>query len=148
MPFAVGVTRRLDVYVEDLDIPLLKITEAAQRVIDRAVEEARRRDHSLLTSEHVFFALAQVEWDLFALVMCDVDVNAHDVLRAIDQHLRSAPSLTGCEFRVSPTTKLVCKLALHHASRSGHAGIEPGDLLLALFEETQGVSGTRRSLLW
>ena len=133
------MTRRLNVYVEDLDIPLVKITEAAQRVIDRAVEEARRREHSLLTSEHVFYALAQVEWDLFGEAMRDVNVNPHEVLRAIDQHLRSAPSLTGCEFRVSPTTKLVCKLALHHASRSGHAGIEPGDLLLALFEETQGV---------
>jgi ATP-dependent Clp protease ATP-binding subunit ClpC len=130
----------LNVYVDDLDVPLVKITEAAQRVIDRAVEEARRRDHSLLTSEHVFYALAQVEWDLFAQVMRDVDVNAHEVLRAIDQHLRSVPSVAGCEFRVSPTTRLVCKLALHHASRSGHAGIEPGDLLLALFEETQGVA--------
>lgn len=126
-------------YVEDLDIPLLKITEAAQRVIDRAVEEARLRDHSLLTSGHLFYALAQVEWDLFAQVMRDVDVNAHEVRRAIDQHLRSVPSVAGCEFRVSPTTRLVCKSALHHASRSGHAGIEPGDLLLALFEETQGV---------
>jgi ATP-dependent Clp protease ATP-binding subunit ClpA len=48
-------------------------------------------------------------------------------------------SFTGCEFSVAPTTKLVCKLALHHASRSGHAGVEPADLLLGLFEETQGV---------
>lgn len=126
-------------YVEDLDIPLVKITEAAQRVIDRAVEEARRREHSLLTSEHVFYALAQVEWDLFGEAMRDVDVNPHEVLRAIDQHLRSMPSFTGCDLRVSPTTKLVCKLALHHASRSGRAGVAPADLLLALFEETQGV---------
>jgi ATP-dependent Clp protease ATP-binding subunit ClpA len=87
----------------------------------------------------VFQALAQVEWDLFAAVMQDVDVNPNEVLRAIDQHLRGMPSFAGCEFRASPTTKLVCKLALHHASRVGHGGIEPADLLLALFEETQGV---------
>ena len=86
----------------------------------------------------MFYALAHVEWDLFAQAMRDVDVNAHEVLRAIDQHLRSVPSFTGCEFRVSPTTKLVCKLALHHASRPAN-GVAPGDLLLALFEETQGV---------
>ena len=126
-------------YVDDLDIPLVKITEAAQRVIDRAVEEARRRQHSLLTSEHLLYALAQGEWDLFAQAIHGAGVNPHEVLRAIDEHLRSVPSFAGCECRVSPTTKLVCKLALQHASRSGHGGVAPADLLLALFEETQGV---------
>jgi ATP-dependent Clp protease ATP-binding subunit ClpA len=127
------------VYVDDLDVPLTKFTEAAQRVIDRAVEEARRRQHSLLTSEHVFYAFAQVEWDLFAATMHDADVNPHEALREVDEHLRNLPSFSGCEFRVAPTTKLMCKLALHHASRSGHTGVEPADLLLGLLEETQGV---------
>jgi hypothetical protein len=40
-------------YVDDLDIPPVRITKAAQRVIDRAVEEARRRNHSLLTPRFV-----------------------------------------------------------------------------------------------
>jgi hypothetical protein len=38
---------------DNLDLPLGKMTEAAQRVIDRAVEESRRREYSLLASEHV-----------------------------------------------------------------------------------------------
>jgi ATP-dependent Clp protease ATP-binding subunit ClpA len=133
------------VYVDDLDIPLTRLTEAAQRVIDRAVDEARRREHSLLTSEHVFYALAQVEWDLFAATMHDAGVNPHEVLSEIDEHLHTISPFTRCEFRVAPTTKLVCKLVLHHASRSGHAGVEPADLLLGLFEETQGVPVSRRS---
>ena len=45
------------VYVDDLDIPVSKLTEAAQRVMDRAVEELRRREHSLLTSAHLFLPL-------------------------------------------------------------------------------------------
>jgi ATP-dependent Clp protease ATP-binding subunit ClpA len=126
------------VYVDDLDIPVGKITEAAQRVIDRAVEESRRREHSLLTSAHVLYALAQAEWDLFAQAMRDAEVNPHEVLHAIDEHLRRVPSFAGSELRVSRTTKLVCKLALHHAARAGHPGVEAADLLLALFEETQG----------
>jgi ATP-dependent Clp protease ATP-binding subunit ClpA len=127
------------VYVDDLDIPPSRITEAARRVIDRAVEESRRREHSLLTSEHLFYALGQVEWDLFAQAMHDADVSPHQVLRAIDEHLRSVPSFAGCGLHISPTTKLVCKLALHHAGRAGHPGVEAADLLLALFEETHGV---------
>ena len=126
-------------YVDDLDIPLVKITDGAQRVIDRAVEEARRREHLLLASEHLFYALAQVEWELFAEAIQDAGVNPHRVLHELDDHLRTMPSCAGSELRVAPTTKLVCKLALHHANRLGHAGVEPSDLLVALFEETKGI---------
>ena len=127
-------------YVEDLDIPVVKLTEAAQRVIDRAAEEARRRQHSLLTSEHVFYALAQAEWDLFAAAMRDADVNPHDALREVEARLRDLPSAGDGELRVATTTKLVCKLALHHAGRLGHAGIEPPDLLLGLLEDARGAA--------
>ncbi len=44
--------------------------------------------------------------------------------------------------RFGPTTRLVCKLALDRAACLGHPGIEPADLLLALFEETRGVPAT------
>jgi ATP-dependent Clp protease ATP-binding subunit ClpC len=49
------------------------------------------------------------------------------------------PSFAGRELRVSPATKLVFKLALHHASRGGRQSIEAADLFSAVFEETQGV---------
>ena len=62
-------------HVEDLDISPSKIAETAQRIVDRAVEEARRREHPLLTGEHIFLAFAQVEWDLFAGVMRDIELN-------------------------------------------------------------------------
>src|SRR5262249_44050026 len=113
--------------------------ESAQRVIDRAVDDSRRREHSQLTSAHLLLALAQAEWDLFAQAMHSARIRPHQVLRSLDDYLQRVPALPGADMRVAPTTKLVCKLALHHASRNGHAGIEPGDLLLALFEETRGV---------
>jgi hypothetical protein len=37
-----------------LDISPSKIGESGQRIIDRAIEDARRREHALLTNEHVF----------------------------------------------------------------------------------------------
>src|SRR5690348_1294294 len=58
--------------VDDFDIAQSKIGESAQRVVDRAVEESRRRDHALLTNEHIFLAFAQVEWDTFSQVMRDL----------------------------------------------------------------------------
>jgi ATP-dependent Clp protease ATP-binding subunit ClpA len=127
------------VHVEDLDISPSKVAETAQRIIDRAIEESRRREHALLTNEHLFLAFAQVEWDMFAEVMHDVDLNPHTILQAIEEHLHMMPSFAGRDLRVSPATKLVFKLALHHASRAGRQTIEAADLFSAVFEETQGV---------
>ena len=126
-------------HVDDLDISPSKIGETAQRIIDRGIEEARRREHALLTNEHIFLAFAQVEWDMFAEVMRDIELNPHTILQAIEEHLHMMPSFAGRELRVSPATKLVFKLALHHASRAGRQTIEAADLFSAVFEETQGV---------
>jgi ATP-dependent Clp protease ATP-binding subunit ClpA len=136
------VTEATTVHVDDLDISPSKIGETAQRIIDRAIEESRRREHALLTNEHIFLAYAQVEWDTFAEVMRDVELNPHTVLQAIEEHLHMMPSFAGRDLRVSPASKLVFKLALHHASRAGRQSIEAADLFSAVFEETQGVPVT------
>jgi ATP-dependent Clp protease ATP-binding subunit ClpA len=127
------------VHVDDLDIAPSKIGETAQRIIDRGLEEARRRQHALLTNEHIFLAFAQAEWDTFAEVMRDIELNPHTILQAIEEHLHMMPSFAGRDLRISPATKLVFKLALHHASRGGRQTIESADLFSAVFEETQGV---------
>jgi ATP-dependent Clp protease ATP-binding subunit ClpA len=137
-----AVTEATTVHVDDLDISPSKIGETAQRIIDRAIEESRRREHALLTNEHIFLAYAQVEWDTFAEVMRDVELNPHTVLQAIEEHLHMMPSFAGRDLRVSPASKLVFKLALHHASRAGRQSIEAADLFSAVFEETQGVPVT------
>ena len=124
--------------MEDFDIAPSKIGESAQRVVDRAVEETRRRDHAQLTNEHVFLAFAHVEWDTFAQVMGDLELNPHEILQALEEQLQALPASTGREMRVAPTTKLVFKLAFHQASRAGRQSIESSDLFSAIFEESQG----------
>src|SRR6188474_1782053 len=128
--------RRRD--VDDFDIAQSKIGESAQRVVDRAVEETRRRDHALLTNEHIFLAFAQVEWDTFAQVMRDLELNPHEILQGLEEHLHVLPTFAGRELRVAPATKLVFKLAFHQASRAGRQVIESSDLFSAIFEESQG----------
>ena len=58
--------------MEDFDIPQNKLADSAERVVDRALDEARRREHALLTNEHVCLAFAQAEWDMFGQVMRDL----------------------------------------------------------------------------
>jgi ATP-dependent Clp protease ATP-binding subunit ClpA len=124
--------------VEDLDIPQNRLAESAERVIDRAVEEAHRREHALLTNEHICLAFAQVEWDFFGQIMRDNDLNPHQFVSGLEEHLRLLPG-SGRELRVAPATKLLFKLALLHASRCGRHAVEAIDLFSAIFEETQGV---------
>lgn len=126
-------------YVENLDIPHGKIDDAAQRIIDRAVEESRRHKHAVLTSEHLFLAFARVEWTLFSEAMRDVELNPYTILQVIEEHVRALPPDGEGAPRAAPTIKLVCKLALHHASRLGRPGINAADLLIALLQETQGL---------
>jgi ATP-dependent Clp protease ATP-binding subunit ClpA len=125
--------------VDDFDIPQNKMAESAERVVDRALDEARRREHALLTNEHVCLAFAQVEWDMFGEVMRDLELNPHEILQALEEHLRLLPSVPGRELRIAPSTKLLFKLALLHASRCGRHTVEATDLFSAIFEETQGI---------
>ena len=125
--------------MEDLGIPPSKIGASAQRIIDRAVEELRRRNHALLTNEHMFLAFAQLEGDAVSETMRGLDVNPRDVLQALDDHLRVLRTLSGDELRVAQSTKLVFKLALHQAGRVGRQTIEASDLFSAIFEERNGV---------
>jgi ATP-dependent Clp protease ATP-binding subunit ClpA len=123
----------------DLDIPQNRLAESAERVVDRAIDEARRREHALLTNEHVCVAFAQVEWDLFGQVMQDLQMNPHEILQALEDHMRALPASPGRDLRVAQSTKLLFKLAMLHSSRSGRHTVEAIDLFSAVFEETQGV---------
>src|SRR3989338_6803548 len=122
----------------DFDLAQSKIGDSAQRVIDRAQDEARRRDHSILSNEYIFLAFAQIEWDTFSQVMRELKLNPHEILQQLDKHLGQLPNFLGRDMRVSPATKLIFKLAFHQASRAGRQTIESSDLFAAIFEESQG----------
>ncbi|HVB38693.1 MAG TPA: ATP-dependent Clp protease ATP-binding subunit, partial [Vicinamibacterales bacterium] len=126
-------------HVDEFDIAPTKIGESAQRVFDRAFDEARRREQPLLTNEHVFLAFAQIEWDLYAQVMRDLDLNPRAIVVEVEQRLQNTPVRTSHEPQVSAATKLLCKLAFHHASRAGRQAIEGADLFSAIFEDAQGL---------
>src|SRR5436190_7018040 len=76
---------------------------------------------------------------MFGQVMRDLELNPHEILQALEEHLRLLPSVPGRDLRVAPSTKLLFKLALLQASRSGRQTIEATDLFSAIFEETQGI---------
>ena len=127
--------------MDELDIPPGKLSESAQRIVDRAVEESRRRDHAVLGPEHLFLAFAQVEWDLFAEVMRELNLNPYAILQTLDDHLLAIPSAGGRDVHPSAAAKLVFKLALQHASRNGRHGHRFGRPLHRYFRGNTGRAG-------
>jgi len=127
------------VTADEFEISPSKIGPSGQRILDRALEESRRRDHPFLTNEHIFLAFAQSEWDLFTEILQDAGLNPNAIVRELEDSLHVTPAYTGRALRVSPATNLVLKLALHHASRAGRQAIEAPDLLAAIFEDSQGI---------
>ena len=121
-------------YVEDLDIPVGKVADTARSVIDRSIEIARRYGHPELTPDHLFLALVRVSWNTFAELARDLHLNPHKVLEDVEQHLRARPAGSR-EPRASAEAKLVCRLALHHASRLGRHSVDPIDVFLALLDD-------------
>ena len=124
--------------MEELGIAQNKISQSAQRLVDRAVEEFRRRGHAVLTNEHIFFAFAQLEWNSFSDAMRGVAVTHRELLQSLDELLETQPTFAGRKLRVSPATKLVLKFAFHLAGRAGRQTIARSDLLLAILEERSG----------
>ncbi len=126
--------------VEQLDIPKERLSESADRVLARAVEEARRRDHPLVTSEHISVAFAHVERAAFTDILRELRIDGDEVRRALEDHLRHMPARPGANLQLAPPTRLLFKLALLHASRFGRQAVEAGDLFSAVFEESHGAA--------
>jgi ATP-dependent Clp protease ATP-binding subunit ClpA len=127
--------------VEDFDISPSKIGESAQRIVDRALEDARRRQHGVLGNEHLFVAFAQTEWDLYAQVLRELDLHPQAILQAVETEMgRQANGAT--DLRIPPASKLVFKLAYHHATRAGRQALESADLFAAIFEDSQGLAAS------
>ena len=124
--------------MEDFDIAPSKIGETAQRIVDRAVDDARRRQHGVLGNEHLFVAFAQTEWELFSQVLREMDLHPQAILQAVETEMGRQPKAQTAELHVSPASKLVFKLAFHHATRAGRQAIEGADLFAAIFEDGQG----------
>ena len=127
------------VLVKDLDISVHQISDRAQQLLDHAVDEARRRGHSLLWDVHLLLAFAHTERELFAATLEDVGADGAGIIEQTEAYLDAIQPGMPRELRVPTETRLVCKLALRRANRVGRAVMTPADLFMALLDEKGGV---------
>lgn len=118
----------------DLEIYTDKIAESGRRLIRKAYEEARSRDHNQLAPEHVFVSIAEVERQFFNEVMQSLNLDPQTVLQQLETKLSQRDYL-GRGMKISEALRTLLSNALKHAHERGRRLIESHDIFVALFKD-------------
>jgi hypothetical protein len=107
--------------------------------LNRALGYASKRKHEYMTLEHLLLALID---DLNAsgvMNVCDVDLGAlrENVASYIDNDLKTLVVDDGRKPRPTPAFRRVMERAVVHAQGLGRETATGGDLLVAIFDETE-----------
>src|SRR5262249_43286409 len=117
-----------------------RFSDSGQRVMKRAIEESRRRDHNFIAPEHIFVALTDVERPFFNEVMQSLNVDPQAVVNEIDTKLAVPKQYTGKRVKLADSTRELLTAGLRRARQNGRHTIEASDLFQALFDDRNGAS--------
>lgn len=116
-----------------------KFSETGQKVIYRAIEESRRRDHNYLSVEHIFTALGDIENQLFLESMQSVGIEPRAVTHLLEQELVKNRQYIGKKMYITDTARDLFNRSLKRARQNGRQQIESFDLFVSLFADPAGV---------
>ncbi len=116
-----------------------KFSETGQKVVRRAIEVSKSRDHNFLSVVHLFTALGEIESALFNDIMQAVGIDPHSVLRLLEQELAKSPIHVGRKMAIPEPTRDLFNRALRRARSQGRQQIESYDLFATLFTDQNGV---------
>ncbi len=125
--------------VFDLGSMTDKFSETGQKVIYRAIEESRRRDHNYLSVEHIFTALGEIESQLFGEAMQSVGIEPRAVVHLLEQELMKNRQYVGKKMYITDTARDLFNRSLRRARQQGRQQIESFDLFVSLFSDPAGV---------
>ena len=116
-----------------------KFSETGQKVVRRAIEVSKSRDHNFLSVVHLFTALCEIESALFSETMQAVGIDPHSVTRLLEQELAKSPIHVGRKMAIPEPTRDLFNRALRRARSQGRQTIESYDLFATLFTDQSGV---------
>lgn len=114
-----------------------KFSDSGQRVMKRAYDESRRRDHNQVAPEHVFVALAELERNFFNELMQSLNVDPQAVSTSLESRL-TAREYLGRGLKMSDSLRQLLKHALDRSRTRGRRTIDSTDLFFALFQDRGG----------
>ncbi len=116
-----------------------KLTPAAKRVLEVAIEEGKARQHYYLGVEHLFLAFAKVEENFFREVMEDLNLDVYHVMNFLNEHLNVSRQYIGLGLKIPPATRNVFRLAREEAQRWGREELDSTDIFIAIFQENHSL---------
>lgn len=112
----------------DLEAYKDKFSDSGKRVLENALSESRRRDQNFISIEHILYALAEEETDLFNSTMRDLSIDPRSVRLSVEKRLQNSRQHTGKGFRIAPETTELFKQAMNRARAQGRRVIEASDI--------------------
>ena len=128
-----------EVNMTELDEIKEKLTPAARRVLEVAIEEGKTRQHYYLGVEHLFLAFAKVEENFFREVMEDLNLDIYHVINFLNEHLNVSRQYVGLGLKIPPATRNVFRLAREEAQRWGREELDSTDIFIAIFQENHSL---------
>ncbi len=116
-----------------------KFSESGQKVLYRAIEVSKGRDHNFLSVEHIFTALNEIEKGLFVESMESLGVDVEAVGHLLEQELAKSRQYVGKKMYIADTTRELFNRALKRARQNSRQQIESYDLFVSLFSDPNGV---------
>src|ERR671927_482516 len=118
----------------DLEIYTDKIADSGRKLIRKAYDEARSRDHNQLAPEHVLLSIAEVERQFFNEVMQSLNLDPQVLLQSLETKLSQRDYL-GRGMKISEAMRTLLQNALKQAHERGRRLIESHELFVALFKD-------------
>jgi ATP-dependent Clp protease ATP-binding subunit ClpA len=118
----------------DLEIYTDKIADSGRKLIRKAYDEARSRDHNQLAPEHVLLSISEVERQFFNEVMQSLNLDPQVLLQSLETKLSQRDYL-GRGMKISEAMRTLLQNSLKQAHERGRRLIESHDLFVALFKD-------------
>ncbi len=117
-----------------------RFSESGQRVMKRAYEESKQREHNFIAPEHVFLALAEVERPLVNEVMQSLNLDPQAIRNEFGERLSIQRQYVGKRMKLHEATRELLTKAMRRARQSGRQTIDSTDLLASLFQDEEGAT--------
>ena len=116
-----------------------KFSESGQKIIYRAIEESRRREHNFLSPEHIFTVFGEVENALFIEAMQSIGADPQSVRQLLEHELAKSRQYVGKKMYIPDPTRELFNRSLKRARQHGRQTIDAIDLFVTLFADPSGM---------
>src|SRR5260221_14422031 len=117
-----------------------KFSVRARRVMESALQEAQRFQHSYIGTEHILLGLVRENKGIAAHVLLNLGVERDKVRSTVESIIVRGDRIVVGEIGLTPRAKRVIELAVDEARRMNHSYIGTEHLLLGLVREGKGIA--------